>query len=331
MTERLNQLHKWIATNLNTGDYTLTPASEDASFRRYFRLQYDGKSFIIMDAPPEHEDCLRFIDIAARLQQAGANVPDIINKDIEQGFLLLTDLGSILYLQELKKNNADQLYGDAINSLLSIQKKTVISGLPSYDEKLLRKEMQLFPDWLLEKHININLTGNQTGELQKIFDLLINVSLSQPGVFVHRDYHSRNLMYCPEDNPGIIDFQDAVIGPVTYDLVSLLKDAYIKWPEDFIKKWALAFFEKLQLDDVDSEQFLRWFDFMGVQRHLKVSGIFARLYHRDNKQGYLKDIPMTLSYITDLDNRYPELGFLIELINAEIYPKLNEANQQCVQ
>lgn len=331
MSVRLDQLHNWIQICLHPGDYTLTPASEDASFRRYYRLQHDNQSFIIMDAPPAHEDCRAFINIASRLKKAGVNVPEVMHKDIAQGFLLMTDLGNTLYLQELEKADADQLYADAINALSCIQEKADITGLPPYDETLLRFEMQLFPDWLLERHLDIKLTENQKTELQKIFDLLVDSALAQPHVFVHRDYHSRNLMYCPDNNPGIVDFQDAVVGPVTYDLVSLLKDAYIKWPQDFIEKWTNSFFEKIQLADINNECFLKWFDFMGVQRQLKVGGIFARLYHRDKKPGYLKDIPMTLSYITDLDNRYPELGFLMELINTEINPKLDRVNRLCVQ
>ena len=329
MPARLDQLHTWVRTVLNVREYSLTPASEDASFRRYFRLQYDMQSFIIMDAPPEHENCETFIDIALRLQKAGVNVPVIMQKDIEQGFLLLTDLGNTLYLQELEGQNADKLYSDATSALLDIQCKGDTSGLPSYDETLLRNEMQLFPDWLLGRHLQISLTATQQKELHGIFDLLVDSALSQPQVFVHRDYHSRNLMYCPEHNPGIIDFQDAVIGPGTYDVVSLLKDCYIKWPADTTNKRALEFLERSQFGKIDSRQFLRWFDLMGVQRHIKVGGIFARLYHRDHKAGFLKDIPRTLSYITDLENQYSELGFLVELIRKEINPKLDEVNRSC--
>lgn len=331
MSDRLGQLHNWLQNDLKFGDYTLVPASEDASFRRYFRLQYNGQSRIVMDAPPEQEDCLAFVDIASRLKSAGVNVPEVLRKDIDQGFILLTDLGPALYLHILEKNNAEQLYDDAINALIKIQKNANISGLPLYDETLLRKEMQLFPDWLLHKHLGLKLTNTWKKELGRIFDILIASALSQPQVFVHRDYHSRNLMYCPADNPGIVDFQDAVNGPVTYDLVSLLKDAYIKWPDEFVEKQARRFFDKAQINNINNEQFQKWFDFMGVQRHLKVGGIFARLYHRDNKAGYLKDIPMTMSYITDLDGRYPELEFLIELINTEILSTLDEANRLCEQ
>ena len=329
--ERLEQLNSWIKTTAGISDYTLVSASEDASFRRYFRLQYDNKSYIIMDAPPDHENCLPFIDIAMRLRNAGVNVPVVMQNDLEQGFLLITDFGTALYLHELSDNNADALYDDAINSIVCMQKHADTDGLPLYDETLLRNEMQLFPDWLLSKHLAINLPANQQKELQKIFDLLIKSALSQPRVFVHRDFHSRNLMYCRQNNPGIIDFQDAVLGPVTYDLVSLLKDAYIKWPSDRIDYWARLFYETIENRKADHEQFMRWFDLMGVQRHLKVGGIFARLNHRDNKPGFLKDIPRTLSYITDLDREYPELKFLIELIELEIKPKLEKANRKCAQ
>lgn len=330
MSARLEQLRAWLREVLGPGNYTLVPASEDASFRRYFRVQVDGRSFIVMDAPPQHEDCGPFLDIALRLRAARVNVPEVLEQDPAQGFLLLTDLGTTLYLHALTEDNADQLYAEAINSIVSMQQKAGTSGLPPYDETLLRNEMQLFPDWLLKRHLQIELSTQQQRELEKTFDLLVNNALSQPKVFVHRDYHSRNLMVCPGKNPGIVDFQDAVFGPVSYDLVSLLKDCYIKWPEDRIRAWLLAFFSQARLPNVDEALFLRWFDLMGVQRHLKASGIFARLYHRDRKSGFLKDIPRTLSYITDLDGKYPELEFLAGLIKSAIYPGLDEVNRACV-
>jgi hypothetical protein len=201
--------------------------------------------------------------------------------------------------------------------------------MPEYGKKLLQAEMGLFTDWLLGRHLQFQLNSKKLDELKKLFVFLQEVALAQPRVFVHRDYHSRNLMICEENNPGILDFQDAVFGPMTYDLVSLLKDCYIKWPREKVNTWALDFYYHLEQTDIDETGFLRWFDLMGVQRHLKASGIFARLYHRDNKSGYLQDIPRTLSYVVDLGKDYPELGFLVELLNTEIMPAITEANKQC--
>lgn len=329
MSVRQDKMHAWLRKTLDIRDYTLEPASVDASFRSYHRLQFDSQSYIIMDAPPENENCLPFIDVSHRLLNAGVNVPVIEHQDTDQGFIMLTDLGTELYLNVLNDNNADNLYEDAIKTIRRMQSHASTVNLPPYDENLLRKEMQLFNDWLLGKHLNIKLDSSSEKELQNIQVLLIDSALSQPQVFVHRDYHSRNLMYCPGNNPGVIDYQDAVYGPVTYDLVSLLKDCYIKWPTQRIQNWIQVFLQYDENHRFSSSQFTRWFDLMGVQRHLKASGIFARLYHRDHKPGFLKDIPRTLSYITDLENNYPELKFLVELINSAVSNKLAEANQKC--
>jgi Predicted phosphotransferase related to Ser/Thr protein kinases len=329
MSSRLEQLHEWIRETLEIESYTLKPASEDASFRRYFRICYDGQSRIVMDAPPGREDCAPYIDIAGRLQAAGIHAPAILQKDMRYGFLLLEDLGTSMYLEHLSNHNADQLYADALDALAAMQKNTETSGLPPYDESLLMKEMSLFLDWLLGRHLHLSLTLPEQGALQQVFDLLTGNALQQPRVFVHRDYHSRNLMVCPRHNPGVLDFQDAVFGPITYDIVSLLKDCYIKWPRQRIYDWALGFYRRINQDDLDEAGFLRWFDLMGVQRQLKASGIFARLFHRDGKPGYLKDIPRTLSYILDLGGAYSELDFLIKLIGKRVMPALEEANRTC--
>jgi N-acetylmuramate 1-kinase len=329
MPDRLEQLHIWICKSLGMNDYKLQPASEDASFRRYFRLQFGTQSFIIMDAPPDRESCEPFIDIANRLLATGVHVPEILEADSVNGFILLSDLGPRLYLASLNDENADTLYDDALAALLTMQQRTDIIGMPLYSDNLLLAEMNLFSDWLLGRHLQIHLNEGQRHTLNNIFDMLKKNALTQPQVFVHRDYHSRNLMVCEELNPGILDFQDAVIGPVTYDLVSLLKDCYIKWPRDRVNAWALDFYYQLEQSAFNESEFLRWFDLMGVQRHLKASGIFARLYHRDNKNGYLKDIPRTLSYIMDLQADYPELEFLTELLDNEVMPGLEGANREC--
>lgn len=327
MADRLEQLHTWISKALGITKYKLQPASEDASFRRYFRLEHDQQTYIIMDAPPERERCEPFINIQQRLLLAGVNVPEVLESDSNNGFILLSDLGSVLYLEALSETNADELYDDALTALLSIQQQADTGGMPPYSERLLLDEMGLFRDWLLARHLQIRLTGSQLAELNRVFGLLKENALDQPRVFVHRDYHSRNLMVCEAHNPGILDFQDAVIGPVTYDLVSLLKDCYIKWPAPRIRAWALKFHESIDRAGVDETAFLRWFDLMGVQRHLKASGIFARLWHRDQKEVFLQDIPRTLSYILDLEPHYPELEFLCRLIQLDILPALGQV--QC--
>jgi hypothetical protein len=284
-----------------------------------------------MDAPPERESCDAYINIAMRLQAAGVHAPVILEKDLDQGFLLLTDLGTELYLDALTEDSADRLYGDALRALADIQARADKDGLPPYDERLLLQEMILFPDWLLGRHLHLHLAEEQQVELKRVFAFLVANALDQPRVFVHRDYHSRNLMVCPGHNPGIVDFQDAVAGPVTYDLVSLLKDCYIKWPRQQVNDWASGYCRTIKLPaGVEEATFLRWFDLMGVQRQLKASGIFARLYHRDQKSGYLKDIPRTLSYILDLGQEYAELQFLVDLIRNRVIPALGEANQSCV-
>ena len=330
MPARQEQLHNWIRRSLGVMEYTLEPASADASFRRYFRLSYNGESRIVMDAPPEQENCAPYIDVALRLLAAGVHVPVILEKDLEQGFLLLSDLGVKLYLDALTEVTADKLYGDALQALADIQARANPHGLPPYDEQLLMKEMMLFPDWLLERHLQIALTEQHRAGLKHLFAFLIANALEQPRVFVHRDYHSRNLLVCPEYNPGIVDFQDAVNGPVTYDLVSLLKDCYIKWPRQRINDWALAYYRRIHdVAGVNETTFLRWFDLMGVQRQLKASGIFARLCHRDHKPGYLKDIPRTLSYILDLGQEYAGLNLLVDLIEEKVIPALGEADHSC--
>jgi len=305
------------------------PASADASFRRYFRLQSAAKSFIVMDAPPQQEDSTSFLRVAAILEAMQLNAPRIVEADIEQGFLLLSDLGAVSYLDALSKTPAmaDDLYDDAMQALVLLQQRgTAYQGtLPAYDDTLLRVELSLFHDCFCEIHLGIKFSDAEERQWQDVCDLLVANALDQPQVFVHRDYHSRNLMRTAQDNPGILDFQDAVEGPYTYDLASLLKDCYVRWPEAQVRAWALRFYA--QLDDEahqhsDAATFMRHFELMGVQRHLKAAGIFARLNHRDGKPGYLADIPRTLRYIVALGPHYQELNVLNSLIKERCLPAL---------
>lgn len=282
-----------------------------------------------MDAPPAQEDCLPFVRIAGYLEAMRLNAPRIIEANLDEGFLLLSDLGSRQYLQELQHDAsaAPALYGDALTTLATMQGRgAAYQGLlPPYSDELLRFEVSLFHDWLCGTHLKIRLTEEEEYAWQECCDVLVANALDQPQVFVHRDYHSRNLMLTDQGNPGILDFQDAVEGPFTYDLASLLKDCYVKWPAEQIWQWALDFYRVVEpstREHIDEEQFRRYFELMGVQRHLKAAGIFARLNHRDGKPGYLDDIPRTLSYIVDLGNRYEELGFLINLIEDRVLPGL---------
>jgi aminoglycoside/choline kinase family phosphotransferase len=326
MPNRLELLTCWLDETLGLSNYMIEPASEDASFRRYFRLSLNGITRIVMDAPPAYEDCKPFIQVAEKLLACSLNVPRVLNHDLDNGLLLITDLGDQLYLNALQESNAEALYGDALTALLKIQCYGDVTNLPIYAESLFREEIALFNNWLLRKHLGIELDNVQLQSMEKVFSLLVQSALDQPRVLVHRDYHSRNLMVTDNNNPGILDFQDAVAGPLTYDLVSLLKDCYIKWPGVRINQWAREYFQRINASEVignmDENKFLRWFDLMGVQRHLKASGIFARLYHRDGKNGFLKDIPRTLSYILDLEENYHELSDLCRLIDDIVMPRL---------
>ena len=329
MPERLNLLKQWLEDELDFSDYSLKPASSDASFRRYFRVTHDGSSFIVMDAPPEKENTRPFVTVARLLLDVGVNVPEILDESPDLGFLLLSDLGNRLYLDALNGETVERLYGDALGALAAIQACAPVRGvLPDYDHALLMREMGLFRDWLVGKHLGITRNEAQSALLEQAFARLAENALAQPQVCVHRDYHSRNLMVTRRNNPGILDFQDAVIGPVTYDLVSLLRDCYIAWPRDRVEAWALGYQELalqsgiLREEHEDPVRFLRWFDLMGVQRHLKAAGIFARLNHRDGKPGYLNDIPRTLGYVIDVARRYGEIAGLGEFIEAEVMPRL---------
>lgn len=331
---RLEQLEQWLAGLFGARDFAITTASADASFRRYFRITRAGQTWIAMDAPPEKEDLEPYIRVADMLVETGVNAPRVMERDLQQGFLLNTDLGSRTYLAELNGGaDADQLYDDAMLALVQIQANTSHHApeLPEYSAALFRREMALFPEWFCGRHLQVDLSDEDSSALQKVFDVLAAEALSQPRVFVHRDYHSRNLMvgggrFGP--NPGILDFQDAVMGPVTYDLVSLLRDCYVAWPIERIHGWMARFRKIARAAGVDTGPdealFVRWFDLMGVQRHLKAIGIFARLWHRDGKSGYLKDIPRTLNYVRVVGGAYPELRFLQQLIDTRLLPALQK-------
>ncbi|MGD8484661.1 MAG: phosphotransferase [Thioalkalispiraceae bacterium] len=329
MDKRFEALNQWLATELQLTGYEITPASADASFRRYFRVQHENSSFIVMDAPPDKENCQPFIELSGILHGLGLHVPVVEKQDLQQGFLCLTDLGNRLYLDELSANSADALYADAMQALLRLQAYQG-KAVPDYERELLLNEMELFRDWYLGRHLGLSLSNQQHALLNETFSLLADEALSQPRVLVHRDYHSRNLMVCEQNNPGIIDFQDAVMGPITYDLVSLLRDCYIQWPRQQVEDWVRGYHEKAQqqklIGSVEVSQFLRWFDLMGIQRHLKAVGIFARLNYRDNKPGYLQDIPRTLSYIREVAPRHPQLkdfSHFIESVTRGLFDTVN--------
>ena len=302
---------------------SLRPASADASSRRYFRIdgnRSDGNhnTMIVMDAPPAAEDCRPFLRVAALMKKAGVNVPEVLASDVAQGFLLLTDLGDTTYLTALNNSNASELFGWAIDALIKWQLSSVDGALPPYDEALLRRELNLFPDWYVAKHLQRSLSASQAAALEAVFAQLVAASLAQRTVFVHRDYMPRNLMVSAP-NPGVLDFQDAVVGPLTYDVVSLFRDAFVSWDEARVDEWARLYFEraqraKLPLPSTFTE-FWRDFEWMGMQRHLKVLGIFARIRYRDGKPHYLEDSPRFIRYVRSVAQRYRELAPLVRLLD----------------
>jgi len=360
--KRQQLLKNWLTGLYPDQPFTLAPASADASFRRYFRATFAERTLVVMDAPPQHEDCRPFIRVAQLLAEAGVHVPQVVAEDLEQGFLLLSDLGNTTYLQVLNTDNARELYAEACSSLIKIQLASQENVLPLYDETMLMREMRLFPEWYIGKHLQVTLTEKQAATLETAFQRIVQNNLAQPRAYVHRDYHSRNLMFIetPLSNslpdtppihlspasgrkgeremqfsipagestkekgnlllsPGILDFQDAVYGPITYDLASLFKDAYIGWREAEVLDWLIRYWENarkagLPVPD-DFGAFYRDYEWMGVQRHLKVLGIFARLYHRDGKDGYLKDLPLVMGYLRRACERYNDLKPLLRLLD----------------
>ncbi len=324
---RLQHLKVWLDEQLATlfadqgwgavPPATLTAASSDASFRRYFRWEGAGRSFVVMDAPPPQENCKPFVDIAFLLAKSGINVPKIYAEDLERGFLLLNDLGNKTYLDVIDSENADALFSDALQALLAFQQLPMLAPLPSYDVALLRRELELFPEWYVKRELGVEFDATQQQQWQKVSELLIDSALAQPKVLVHRDYMPRNLMLS-EPNPGVLDFQDAVYGPVTYDVTCLFKDAFLSWPEERVRGWLESYWQQASALNIpvqpDFEEFLRASDLMGVQRHLKVIGIFARICHRDGKPRYLGDVPRFFSYIEAVIARRPELADLQGLL-----------------
>ena len=319
MDNRQQQLETWLSTALQSAEFTLTTASADASFRRYFRVHVADKTLIAMDAPPTHESCAPFVQVAQLLAEAGLNAPKVLAQDLAQGFLLLSDLGDDTYLSKLNTETAPELYKNATDALIKMQGISVTGILPNYDAAMLSREMQLFPDWYVAQHLKASLTPEQQVVLNNTFKLLNENILAQGQAFVHRDYHSRNLMLTTENNPGILDFQDAVYGAISYDLVSLLKDAYIGWDEEQVIDWAVRYWQPakkagLPIPD-DFSEFYRDFEWMGAQRHIKVLGIFARLSHRDGKHSYLNDMPIVMAYLRKVCERYVELRPMLRLLN----------------
>ena len=340
---RLALIHDWVSAGLGLSPRGIEPASSDASFRRYFRVFCaPDRTFIVMDAPPGKEDVRPYVKVTHLLEGTGVHVPHIHEMDAERGLLLLEDLGSTQYLARLNAgDDPDALYGDALDALLDIQVKGIDASaeLAPYDREVLLREMALMPEWFSGKHLGLSLSAAEQAVITAAFEFLVAEALAQPKVFVHRDYHSRNLMITRERNPGVIDFQDALAGPVGYDLVSLLKDCYISWPRARVEKWISGYRARLiergplgrQLGGRDDREFLRWFDMIGVQRHIKVLGIFARLWYRDSKPGYLADLPLTLEYVRDTCTRYAELAPLSAIVERHFVPQLPVANERVMR
>jgi aminoglycoside/choline kinase family phosphotransferase len=329
---RLAVIREWLLQDLGLSLAGLSPASSDASFRRYFRASTERGTFIVMDAPPGKEDVRPYLHVGALLAALGAHVPHVYETDVARGLLLLEDLGSTQYLARLEAaDDPDRLYADALRVLADIQVQGAEAAgqLPPYDRAALARELALMPEWFCVKHLDFAPSDAEQEVLGRAFEFLITAALAQPQVFVHRDYHSRNLMVVADKNPGVIDFQDALRGPASYDLVSLLKDCYISWPRARVEGWVSGYRATLLARGAavaDEKQFLRDFDLIGVQRHLKVLGIFARLFHRDGKRGYLLDLPRTLDYVRDTCTRYVELAELADFLERHAARGLARAN-----
>jgi aminoglycoside/choline kinase family phosphotransferase len=316
---RRSHLERWIAEQFRGARFELAPASEDASFRRYFRATFDdGRTYIAMDAPPDKEDCRPFVHVAHLLKAAGVHAPQVHAQDLAAGFLLLSDLGTRTYLAELNEASADALFADATDALILWQRATRAGELPPYDEALLRRELDLFPEWYVKRHRGIELAGAQAQALEAVFAALVQSALAQPRVYVHRDYMPRNLMVS-SPNPGVLDFQDAVIGPITYDMVSLMRDAFLSWDEERVLDWTVRYWQKARSAglpvDADFGEFWRAFEWMGLQRHLKVLGIFARINYRDGKPRYLGDTPRFIAYALPVAKRYRDLAPLLKILD----------------
>lgn len=339
MPKHTEQLTQWLSQHSYLGDFSIEPVSSDAGSRRYFRVVTEGESYIAMDATPEQEDCRRFAATARQFCALELNAPQVLAEDLQQGFMLLSDMGATLYLDVINIENVERLYGEAMDALLVIQTKGASEALPPYNRELLMSEMGLFCDWLVGEQLDLKITAVEQLMLDKLFALLADSALEQPQVFVHHDYRSCNLIVTPPPNPGILGFEDAVAGPVTYDLVSLLKDCHITWPLSQVHVWAESYFVMALKSGLlgsmfdhpmdwhfssvkQQAQFIRWFDLMGVQRHLTDSGMFARFNQRDGMDSYLKHIPRTLSYIVEVTPLYEELQGIQRFIIDRVLPML---------
>lgn len=310
--DRTHLLNAWLQRALNAHAYSYGEPIADASSRQYLRIKTALTTYVVMDAPDQAQSLENFIRIANELRQIAIDVPVVHAVERNHGFVLLSDLGERSYFDVLNAGNADSLYRAALDNLIRIQTTAPVTGLPNYDSDLLQREMNMFIDWFLNRHLGIELNSTEQRLFDEAFRFLIDTALAQPRCFVHRDYHSRNLMLSSTASPGVLDFQDAVYGPSSYDVVSLLRDVYTVWSPEKVRAWARHYYRLAVqhgvLKDIADEQFLRWFDLMGAQRHLKIPGIFSRLYYRDGKPGYLKDIPKALRYLAAVTAQYPELA-----------------------
>jgi aminoglycoside/choline kinase family phosphotransferase len=324
---RLTRLIEWLGSLDLVDVASQRPASTDASFRRYFRFDVApalrdklGATLVAMDAPPERENVPAFIHVAGLLRDAGVTVPAIVARNVEAGFLLLSDLGTTTYLQRLDADNANFMYSDAIDALLKFQVTSQAGVLPEFDRAFVLRELNIFPEWFIERHLGARLNDIQRGQLDKVFEAITSNVLAQQQVYMHRDFHSRNLMFLDQGNPGVLDFQDAVYGPVTYDLASLLRDAYIQWDEEFVLDWVVRYWQSAKQAGLpvnpDIDAFYRDFEYMALQRHIKILGIFCRLNYRDGKTNYMGDLPTVLDYVRKTANRYTELKPLARLLDA---------------
>lgn len=309
----------WTRATLGDPSLSLEPASADASFRSYWRTHHAGRSWIVMDSPPLQEDPRPWLKIGQQLAAAGLHVPAVHAHDLEQGFLLIEDLGNRLYLRELNERNADTLYGDAMHALLRMQTQMDYRELPPFDRELLVRGLEVMPEWFLGRHLGHTPTCEEWDVLEAAFSVIIRNAQEQPHCFVHRDYHSRNLLVIEDNNPGIIDFQGALAGPITYDLASLLRDAYITWPRERVEGWVESYRQRLRDagaigSNIDREQFRRWFDLTGLHRHVRVLGQFYRLWYRDGKPGYLADVPRVYHYVVSVARSYAELADFADLL-----------------
>jgi N-acetylmuramate 1-kinase len=330
--ERQKALEHWLQSTPGLASFTLQPMQGDASFRRYFRIKTASCSLVAMDAPPPRENCRPFVAIAKSLRALGLNAPDIMAADLAQGFLLITDFGDRTYLKALTPENADHLYGLALHALATLQgcKEVNDYSVPPFTEALMRQEWAWHKEWFLGKLLGLTLSSTEEKQLGQCMDLIVDSALSQPQVFMHRDYHSANLMVTADENIALLDFQDAFIGPVTYDLVSLLRDCYIDWPPQQVQTWALLYRQQLLdkgvLRDVDEQTFLQWFDWMGLQRHLKALFTFARKHVRDQQSQYLQSIPRTLHYLQSVSLRYTQMAALHDYLSQVVQPTFLQAS-----